>query len=274
MVYIHSQPESAQDERQLFAWDVLAQALERTRAVDGDYEIREAPIPFHQKRQIQALGQANHHINIALQPVHPDMAQYAVAPVRIPVMGGMWGYRVMLERRATQPAFDAVHDLGSLRSLSIGQSSLWPDSEILAEAGLTVVTGDSYEGLFRMLDKGRFDGFSRSIIEVVEEYESRKTMLPDVMIERHLLLHYPMPEYFWFPDDPEGRRLAARVRRGLQTMVADRSLCQRVERTFKPYFETLQLGKRELIEIPNPFLGPEDHLDDPAYWCVPAGLAG
>jgi len=271
MVYVHVAPESDQDERQLFAWKILRQALERTRQSFGDYEIRQAQISLRQRRQIQALTQGGREIDVALLPVLPGVGESAVIPVRIPVVGGLWGYRVLLIRGDRQTRFDAVRDLEDLRKLTIGQSWFWPDKDILEKAGLTVVTGEAYEGLFKMLANSRFDAFSRGITEAEPEFRAREKRLPELAIERHILLHYPMPEYFWFADDATGRLLAQRIQEGLLAMVADRSLCRMVEETFGESLRSLDLDQRTLIEIPNPLLGAADHLDDRSFWCAPLG---
>jgi len=269
MVYIHCQPETAQDERQLFAWRVLQQALERTRPAYGEFVLKEASVSLRQPRQLQAIERGGRDINVALLPVMPESARSTVTPVRIPAIGGLWGYRVLLVAADRQARFDAIRTLDDLRSITIGQSWFWADTGILLKAGLQVVTGEAYDGLFKMLVAGRFDAFSRSVIEAAPEYEVRRDLLPKMAIERHLLLHYPMPEYFWFSDDAEGRRRAQRVRDGLMSMVEDRSLCRMVEKQFGESIRTLALDQRTVIEIPNSLMGPGDHLDEPAYWCDP-----
>ena len=269
MVYIHSQGETARDERQDFAWQVMRQALERTRAAYGGFSIRTAPVALRQLRLLQALDQGNREINVALLPVVPDDVRHSAFPVRIPVIGGLWSYRVLLVPADRQARFDAITTLEDLKRITIGQSWDWADTRILQDSGLQVVKGDTYDGLFKMLAAGRFDAFSRSIVETRDEYDALGDMAPKIAIERRLLLHYPMPEYFWFSDDPEGRRLARRIKAGLTSMVADRGLCRMIEKRFGKAVRSLSLERRIVIEIPNPQVGPEDHLGDPAYWCNP-----
>ncbi len=50
------------------------------------------------------------------------------------------------------------------------------------------------------------------------EMAERGAGFPGLAIERHLVLHYPMPVYFWFPNTPEDRKRAERVREGLRAM--------------------------------------------------------
>jgi len=272
MRYRHSPPFSSQDQRISFAWEVLREALERTKAEFGAYEITESAVPMVSRRELQSMGRdGDRTVTVSLISVSAETDEFAVTPVRIPAMGGLWGYRVFLIPIDLQARFAKIDTIEQLRQISIGQSEYWPDTEILRSAGLHVVTGEVYDGLFKMLENGRFEAFSRSVNEVGAEYRLHKEQFPSLSIEKHVLLHYPMPEYFWFPDDDEGRHLAARAAKGLQSMVDDGSLCKLVESAFRADTLELALSRRRIIEIPNPMLGAADHLNEPRYWCSPVG---
>ncbi|RBH45945.1 hypothetical protein C3F00_037375, partial [Pseudomonas sp. MWU13-2860] len=90
-------------------------------------------------------------------------------PVRIPIDRGLLGYRVLLIRAARQPEFAKVTTLAELRRFSIIQGEGWGDIAVLRRAGLKVETDSSYDGLFRMLDRGLGDAFSRGVTEVERE---------------------------------------------------------------------------------------------------------
>jgi hypothetical protein len=137
---------------------------------------------------------------------------------------------------------------------------------ILEGAGLTVVQGGSYEGLFKMLAARRFDAYNRSASEIWQELESRKGEIPGMAIERHLLLHYPLPAYFWFARSEQGRRLAERVRVGLDSMVADGTLEVMFDQQYAPLIAPLDLDHRKVIELPNPILGRHEPLRDVRLW--------
>jgi hypothetical protein len=132
-----------------------------------------------------------------------------------------------------------------------------------------VVPGTSYEGLFKMLEAGRFDALSRSASEVIQELELRGKDLPGVVIEKHLLLHYPMPAYFWFPNTEDGRRRAERVRIGLTEMIGDGTLQSLFDEEFAPLIKRLDLDHRVVIELSNPLLGDNDPLGDASLWYRP-----
>lgn len=271
MTYVHSAPDSDQDMRAQPAWEVLRQALERTRNIYGDYRIVTAAITQSQRRLGRDSDGSDRVVNIALLPVPAPSEQRRLTAVRIPVYRGLWGYRVLLIRAGDQGRFDNVTSLAALQSLTIGQAEYWADVSILKNAGLRVVTGESYEGLFKMLKAGRFDAFSRSVVEVRDELNGREDLSSGLAVERHLLLHYPMPEYFWFPNDAAGNRLAERARVGLMSMVADGSLQRMIEESLEQVAGELHLENRQVIELPNPLLTSEDPVDDRSFWYRPGG---
>src|SRR5947207_16011994 len=90
-----------------------------------------------------------------------------------------------------------VESLADLKAFSVGSFTTWADTAILRAAGFKVVTGDSYEGLFRMLVDRKFDFFSRSADEAYREYDERRQRLPDMRVEQKLLLHFPTTRYFF-----------------------------------------------------------------------------
>jgi ABC-type amino acid transport substrate-binding protein len=120
--------------------------------------------------------------------------------------------------------------------------------------------------LFEMLANKRFDAFPRGVVEVLEEYDTRKNTLPDLYIEPSILLYYPLPMYFWFSKTDEGRRMAARVEEGMWMMIRDGSY----DRIFEQYqgykIKKLKLGQRKLFKIGNPLLVPETPFKDKRLW--------
>jgi len=267
MSYIYHRDEGDIDLRNQYLWRVLRSALEHTSAADGDYVLAPS-IAMHEKRRIYVLENNEAGINVSLFPAQRGLDDKLV-PVRIPVDRGMLGYRVLLIRETDQPLFDGVKTLDDLKSVRFGLLGWWEDVPIMKNAGLSVVPGTSYEGLFKMLEAGRFDALSRSSSEVIQELELRGKDLPGVVIEKHLLLHYPMPAYFWFPNTEDGRRRAERVRIGLTEMIKDGTLKSLLDQEFAPLIKRLELDHRVLIELQNPLLGDNDPLGDANLWYKP-----
>jgi hypothetical protein len=267
MRYVHPPPESPLDHRYDFEWKILATALQRTHASYGDYSIAASGF-MTERRQVYELAHGSGALTMLFLGTSPQLEQQLL-PVRIPVDRNLQGYCVFLIRSADQPRFDAVRDLQDLHTLSFGLGLGWIDVDILRANGLRVVTGSSYEGLFQMLAHQRFDVFLRSAVEVLDEYQQRRTLLPELKIEDHLVLYYPMPMYFWFAKSPQGRRLAERVERGMRIMLEDGSY----DRIFAQYqddkIRRLRLASRRIIRIDNPLLGPDTPFADRRLWFDP-----
>lgn len=269
MRYVYAGPESAQDRRHEYRLAILRAALERTRDGLGDYTLTaaEAP-PMQQDRQVEELRRPGGGLTVVCRGVSPEMERDLI-PVRIPIDRGLTGYRIFVIRRGDDARFESARTIDDLRRFAYGVEESWFEGEILEAAGFRVVTGSEFEGLFHMLLNRRFDAFPRPVTVALEEYGARRTQLPGLAIERGVVLHYPMPLYFWFARTAEGERLAARVGEGLTKMVEDGTF----ERMFFAHFgrriADLDLKNRRLFRIHNPLLGQAVPLGDKRLWFDP-----
>jgi ABC-type amino acid transport substrate-binding protein len=272
MRYLHPPPESPLDHRYDFEWAILRAALERTRANAGPYVIGASEF-MTERRQVYELARGIGALTLLFLGTTPEMER-ELLPVRIPVDRNLQGYCVFLIRDGEQERFRGVRTVADLKAFSFGLGLGWIDVEVLRANGLGVVTGSSYEGLFEMLVRRRFDVFLRSSVEVLDEYAQRQARFPALAIEPRLLLYYPMPMYFWFSRTPQGERLAARVEAGMRMLLDDGSY----DRLFAEYQDLkitrLQLARRRLLRIDNPLLGPETPFADRRLWFDPATYRG
>jgi hypothetical protein len=268
MRYIYHPPESPLDHRYEYQWEILRTALERTRDTYGPYVMQPSDF-MTEKRQAFELRNATGRLTVMYLSSTPEFERDLV-PVRIPVAKNLSGYCVLLIRKEDQPRFDAVLTLDDLRRrFTYGLGLGWVDVSVFKRDGFNVVTGSDYDGLFRMLVNRRFDAFPRSVVEVLDEFDRRKAAMPDLAIEQTLLIYYPLPMYFWFPNTPEGRRLADRTREGMTRMLDDGSY----DRIFFAYqgdkIERLHLRDRRIFRIPNPMLSPATPFNDRRLWFDP-----
>ncbi|MEO6002066.1 MAG: hypothetical protein ABIS43_02875 [Opitutus sp.] len=268
MRYIHNAPESALDRRYEYHWKILETALEKTREKYGPYSLETAGL-MTEKRQTFELENATGALTVMYLGTTPAMEQ-SLQSIPIPVDKNLGGYCVFLIRRERQEELGKIQTLAELQKVKFGLGLGWIDVDILRASGLPVVTGSSYEGLFDMLNNGRFDVFLRGAIEVIDELATRQARYPEFEIERKVVLFYPMPMYFWFSRTVEGRRLAQRAEVGMRSMIADGTY----DRIFSAYqdekIRRLDLKHRRIIRIPNPNLGPETTMADKALWFDPA----
>ncbi len=267
MTYVYNAPESPLDRRYDYHWEILRQALERTQPKWGPYALVPS-VRMSEKRQTSELSAATGRISVMYLGTTPAL-EHRLVPVRIPVDKNLGSYSVFLVRRDALPRFAAVQTLDELRRLTVGLGLGWLDVDILRANRFNVVTGASYDGLFRMAANGRFDGFLRAVVEVLGELEARRGEPLELVIEPTLLLYYPLPMYFWFSSTEGGRQLAARAREGMLAMLEDGSY-DRVFQAYQGYkIERLELKKRRLLELPNPYLVPETPFEDPRLWFDP-----
>lgn len=267
MRYVYHPPESPLDHRYAYQWEILRTALERTRDAYGPY-VMEASEWMTEKRQAFEMRNATGRLTVMYLSTTPEFERDLI-PVRIPVDKNLGGYCVLLIRKGDQARFDAVKSSDDLRQFAYGLGLGWVDVDIFRHDGFRVVTGSDYDGLFRMLVNRRFDAFPRAVVEVLDEYAERKGEMPELAIERGLILYYPLPMYFWFPKTDEGRRMAGRVREGMMRMIEDGTY----DRIFFAYqgekVKQLDLRHRRVFRIPNPMLGPETPFDDKRLWFDP-----
>jgi hypothetical protein len=115
-----------------------------------------------------------------------------------------------------------------------------------------VETAPDYLSLLDMLAKGRFALFPRGATEVTAEFQTYRAERPDLAVERHLVIRYPNPQYLYVAKNAP--RLAERIEFGLRAMLADGSFDAIYNKHFAAALSELQLDRRTVIELENPFL--------------------
>jgi ABC-type amino acid transport substrate-binding protein len=256
------------DSRYDYDWAVLRTALTKTIPAFGPFAMRRSDQVMSWQRIAEEVKRPGGRINILARSTSTELEQQLL-PVRLPIDRGLLGYRVLLVRDADLPRFAAVHTLDDLRKFSVGQGKDWIDVPILRAAGLRVVEGTTYRGLFAMLDVGRFDFFSRALDEAGRELEERRDTHPHMAAEPTLLMYYPLPLYFFLRRDAEGRQLARRIEAGMEMMIKDGSLNALFQKYKGDSIRGGALHKRRLLTLPNPQLPPETPLSRGELWFNP-----
>lgn len=256
------------DSRYDYDWAVLRTALEKTAPHYGPFELRQSPTTMSAQRVTQELSNQPGRINIFVRATDPDLEQQFL-PIRLPVDRGLLGYRIFLVRAADLPRFAAVRSIDDLRRLRAGLGKGWADVPILQAAQIGVVEGNTYDGLFSMLEAKRFDFFVRAADEATREYDERHAANPHMVVEPTLLLHYQLPRYFFVRRDAEGKLLAERITAGMEMMLRDGSLNELFYRYKGDIIERANLKQRRMLTIPNPGLSPETPLSRSELWYDP-----
>ena len=269
MAYIYNAPESPLDRRYEYHWEILKTALERTSKKYGAYSMAPSEV-MTEKRQAHELMGATGKLTVMYLGTIPEFEKELI-PIRIPVDKNLGGFCIFLIRKGEQQRFDSVKSLDDLRRFSFGLGLGWIDVDILKSNKFNVVTGSNYDGMFEMLVNKRFDVLLRATVEVLDEYEQRKDKLPEMEIEKNLILYYPLPMYFWFAKNEQGKRLAARAEEGMRAMIEDGTYDKIFAKYQSKKVERLNLKNRKVFKIDNPFLGPETPFGDSRLWFDPTG---
>jgi hypothetical protein len=259
--------ESDSDSRYQYDWAVLRTAMEKTRASFGAFDLNQSQHQMPPARVSFEMLRPNSEINLFVRATNAEL-ENTFLPIRIPVDRGLLGYRIFLIRPADQEKFAAVKSLDDLRQFKVGQGRGWADVAILANAKFNVVEGSNYDGLFPMLAIGRFDFFSRSLDEAWREYDERHVE-NKLMVERSILLYYPLPRYFFVRRDTDGELLAKRIEAGLEIMIKDGSLISLFEKHKAGLIKRAGLAQRRIFRVPNPSLSAQTPLNRSELWYDP-----
>lgn len=260
-VVLFNRPASENDRRNDYPKELLGAALEITKDSYGDYQIQYGKAMKWER--LKAMLQKGQGIDILQAATRADWEK-DLLPIRIPIMKGLLGHRIFLINKQSIDMFAAIESLDELKKLRAGLGQQWSITSVFEQNGFNIVTGTDYEGLFKMLARGRFDYFPRGVNEAPEEYEQRKHLLPDLHIETSLLLNLPLPVYFFVT--PTKPKLAERIENGLNMMIRDGSFDTLFFKYHKEILESIGIHKRKVFKIANPNLTLETPLDRKELW--------
>ncbi|MPW30204.1 transporter substrate-binding domain-containing protein [Agarivorans sp. B2Z047] len=262
LVVRHVQPESDKDQRHQYFIELLELALSKTETSHGSYTTQTCAVRMMQDRALQQV-QRKRCIDIVWTMTSLERESKLLA-VRIPLLKGLLGQRVLMIRREDLRRFKDIQQLSELAQMRAGQGMGWPDIEILEYNRLPVIEGKTYEGLFGMLERGRFDYFPRGISEIGAELKQHQR--EGFVAEPRILLSYPAPIYYFV--NPENTALAERLEKGLRLAIDDGSF-DALFRKFN-YHKLADLMENRLVfKLRNPSLHPKTPIDEDKLWVLP-----
>jgi len=245
-------------------FQVLKLALEKS---GGDWQLKPSLKARMNETRSKALIAAGDGVDVGWYGTYKELED-TLLPVRIPINGGLLGWRLLLIDGARQSEFDAVRTLDDLKSFTFVQGDGWGDVAILKAAGLRVDTGD-YDDLFRLIGGGRADAFPRSAVESFFERQERISQVPNLEVEQKLVIHYPFVRLFFVRK--ENLELHDAIYSGLVKAHADGS--------FKALFQShpdnqvvltkARLDTRRRIDIDNPSMSMETAGIPDKFWYSP-----
>ena len=250
-------PEFEGDRRFEYATQLLKLALSK---MGSEYRVELADVPMNQERQIVEL-EAGRGIDVAPMPSSAEREARLLA-VYIPINRGVLGWRLGLMRKGDAARFADVNTLDDLKRVRMAQGMYWPDTDILRANGIPVITGPTYEGLFKMIVGSRFDYFPRSVMEIWNEQARNADALE---VEPRIALHYPnYASYFML--NKGNTKLADIISQGLEKALADGSADRLFEQHHGESLRRAQLDKRVVIELKNPLVTPGTPVHRPELW--------
>ncbi len=265
LVIRHPAPESANDVRRRFAYQVLAMALDKTVADRGPVKFVAANVPMGPVRTFKEQVAGN--IDLAVSTYIPPEYRDALQIVPFPIDRGLNGQKVCIIRKETQALVDKVKSLDDLKAFPIIQSGQWIEVDILRQAGLTVDTpAVGYGPLMNWLNVVHGELLARSVGDVLAEMRARPELSDALTIEKNLLLQIQMARYFVVRKDAAGDSLKSRILDGLGRIQKDGSY-QKAYAAFKTHaLAGLKLKGRRILHIPNSAYSPDYLMDKKELW--------
>ncbi|EQM70093.1 transporter substrate-binding domain-containing protein [Pseudomonas tohonis] len=238
--------------------------LARTAERYGEASIVTSQAPDPSQERCLAMLKAG-QVDLAYVPPNRErLADFRMLPVDM--HQGLLGYRVLIIRKDRQADFAGVKDLDGLRRLTGGFGSQWSDFPLFARNQLPVLGMANPGNLLPMLEQRRFDYFHRGLSEAWAEVEANRAALPDLTVEQHLALKYPMPVYFTFAKG--NQLLVKRFTEGFEQIRADGSFQALFLRHHGYLIDKAKMPGRLVIELesdlPGQFPDSGDGFAEPA----------
>ncbi len=255
-------PTSPKDPTHQYFKSILLEALNITKGQYGPAKLIESGSDLVQQRAMQKLSIGD-GLDVFWTVTNKAREEQAL-PVRVPLLKGLFGYRVAFIHKDNVEKFSALSDETTLKQLVAGQGHDWPDLRILQNNGYRTLSISNYDSLIDMLIKKRIDYFPRGVGEILQEAEIFQS--DDVQIEESFILFYP--SYVYFFVNPNKPKLAERIHVGLLKM--------REAGTFAKYFSDyidinelknkLNLQNRKIYFLKNEDVTEHNEYDITPFW--------
>jgi hypothetical protein len=227
---------------------LLNLAMQLTQATDGPYSVQ----PVEKKL---TMGRGLHYLekgekaNVAFLAVNQERED-KYRSIKIPIMQGLFGYRLFIIRKDSQKTFAKIKTLEELKTAhkaGFGQS--WADMKILKLNEIPVVGSAKTDRIFNMLSGKRFDYFPRGISEPWVELKKRATSHPNLTVEQTKAFYYPYPVYFYVSKSHAA--LADRIEHGLKLALQDGSFKALFLKHLTKSIEKAQIKNRTFFRLEN-----------------------
>lgn len=232
--------------------------------IDTKYKIEIDQTPSTQARILEEMKGGN--LDLMWVSTSEELESEFI-PVRIPLLKGLMGFRILLIRSDDQEKFNSIHTIDDLKRITFGQGRTWTDTKILEANQLTVIKVTKSPSLFYMLDGGRFDAFPRGASEPFAEIDKYPNL--GLSVEKSLLLAYKMPFYIFV--NKQKPTLAKDIELGLNRAIenGDFEKIFMANSTVIDVINKANFAERRIIYINNPTLPKSTPLERKELWIDP-----
>lgn len=231
---------------------LIALALEKTKAQDGDYRITGVPVSTNTRRSLGNVA-SNLYPNLLLELSYDHSLNpiKVIDHVNIPVDGGIYGYRVCFVNPTLKNEIAQAKSVEDLRRYTIGQGVGWADNDILRANGFKVQEVANFDNIFKMLVAGRIDLFCRGANQIKPELEEFKA-LHQLTFDESFVLYYPLPRFFYL--NSHNQLAKKRIEEGLRIAFKDGSMKQLWDAEYRDNIAFVKLKQRKIFRLENPLL--------------------
>ncbi len=255
-------PQSEADASHSYFVQLLQLALDKTEEDYGAAEVIITNFNVSQGRALQEL-ESGVHIDVDWAGTNKER-ENILEPIRVPLIGGLLGYRIPVIRTEDIDFFEGVTILEDLRRFKAIQGSHWPDSDILESVGLKIFRVPKFEVMYPMLINKRVDYFPRGVNEVYAEVE---TYGNDLLTDYDkVIIAYKFPMYFF--TNKNNKELAKRIEIGLIKAIDDGSFIEflKTHPATRNIFPLERFKDSNIIYIDNPFLPELTPINEKKLW--------
>lgn len=227
----------------------LKLALSLTVNDFGDFELIHETLPMHPLREFKSLASGNLDVIWSMTSIYRETI---AIPVRVPLTYGLFGCRLIVANSDGQLFAGQNFNLSHLKNKLAAQGPGWPDTDILRHNGFNVYTTSVSADIYQLLERGSFDYFPRSILEIDQELISQNR---NFYIESKNVLYYPTAMYLFV--SPENPKLARRLTVGLQRATENGSRRALFDKYLLQKPSAKNLVTKTVHVLNNPFLTEE-----------------
>lgn len=219
------------------------------KAIFAESEIQFGPAEFEvsewrisTSRAVQLMKEGERvHIQIAPYLLH-KLNQQAVTILPTPVLRNILGYRQLIVNPENKKDFAEIESRGDFATKVAGQGRGWADNHVYRFNNIEVVEAPSFDGMFPMLDRHRFDYIPLGVSEAGNTIKQDSLIQYQFELVPNFIVFYPWPVNILVsikhPD------LSARIQFGLDEVIRKGTY----DKLFKEHFGSL-LKKLEMKNV-------------------------